>query len=53
MNATRTHRRTPYALRYPGAADRSYYLDRLAETALRTASCVGVVTLLLYLLTSF
>lgn len=53
MNASRTHRRAPYARRYPNAADRSYYLDRLADTALRTASCVGLVTLLLYLLTTF
>ena len=58
MNATRRSayhpygpRRTVTASRYPNAANRRYFWDRLADSALCVASGVGIVTVLFFLLT--
>lgn len=62
MNATRTNtaristrssRRNLTANRYPNAASKSYFLEKLADTALCSASCVGIVTILFFLATMF
>ena len=54
MNASRTYRRRNVtAKRYPNAADTSYFVNKLADAALSTASCVGLVTAILYLLPAF
>ena len=36
---------------YPNAADRSYYLEKLVDSILSAAICVGVVTILFFLIT--
>ena len=52
MNASRTYRRRNVtAKRYPNDADRSYFLNKLADTALCSASCFGLVVVLFFLLT--
>lgn len=52
MNASRTYRRRHVtAHRYPNAADRSYYVNRLTDTVLCTASCAGLVAVLFFLIT--
>ena len=51
MNASRIHRRNTSARRYPNAADRSYYLNKLADTVLCSASCAGLVAVLFFLIT--
>lgn len=43
----------PRAARYPNAADRHYFLDRLASTVLSAAICLGVVTIGFFLITMF
>ena len=43
--------RTVTAKRYPNAADRSYFLNRLADGVLCAASCMGIVTAFFFLLT--
>ena len=61
MNATRTNnrvntrsnRRNMTANRYPNAASKEYFLEKLADTALCSASCVGIVTILFFLVTMF
>lgn len=54
MNASRTNRRrATYARRYPNAADSRYFLNKLADTALCSASCAGLVVVLFFLLTAF
>ena len=37
---------------YPNAADRRYFLDKAADSILSAAICVGVVTILFFLVTS-
>lgn len=52
MNASRTyHRRNMTAKRYPNAADSSYFLGKLTDTLLCSASCAGVVAVLFFLMT--
>lgn len=53
MNAAHTTnpRRRACAKRYPNAADRSYFVNRLADSILCAASSVGVVTILFFLIT--
>ena len=54
MNASRTHRRrNAYARPYPNAADLSYFLNKLVNAAMWSASCVGLVTILFFMLTMF
>lgn len=51
MNAVHTSRiQTRRA--YPNAADRRYFLDKLATSILSAAICVGVVTILFFLITA-
>ena len=45
---TRPRRR---AARFPNAAERSYYIERLTDAALGAAICVGLVVMLFYLAT--
>jgi len=49
MNAVTT--RTNSAPAYPNAADRQYFLDKLTDSILSAAICVGVVTILFFLIT--
>lgn len=52
MNASNTaRRRNVTAHRYPNAAESRYFWDRLADTVLCSASCVGVVVTLFFLFT--
>ena len=58
MNATRTRtirnsssRRNLTANRYPNAASKAYFLEKAANTALCSASCVGIITSLFFLAT--
>ena len=58
MNATRQTSYRPYgprrtitASRYPNAAGTRYFLERLADISLCVASCVGIITVLAFLLT--
>lgn len=52
MNASRTYRRRNVtANRYPNAADRSYFLGKLTDTLLCSASCAGLVAVLFFLIT--
>ena len=44
-------RRNVTASPYPNAANKQYHLDRLADWALCTASCAGIVTVLFFLFT--
>lgn len=46
-----TSSRTRTATAYPNAADRQYFLDKLADSILSAAICVGVVTILFFLIT--
>ena len=39
------------ARHYPNAADRHYFLDKIADTILTAAICVGVVTIAFFLIT--
>ena len=39
------------AHRYPNAADRNYYLDRLSDIILTAATACGAVTIIAYLFT--
>lgn len=55
MKRTR-RRRYPYtrAIRryaYPNAADRSYFQEKLLDGLTAVASCVGIVTILFFLIT--
>lgn len=36
--------------RYPNAADRRYYLGKLLDAALATATCIGALITLVFLL---
>lgn len=50
MNAVRTsslRARKPY----PNAADRSYFLEKTVDSILTAAICVGVVSILFFLIT--
>ena len=49
MNAVHTYRPVPKA--YPNAADRSYFMNKLADTFLSAAICVGIVTIIFFLIT--
>lgn len=52
MNAIHAQSRRAVTVRaYPNAADRRYFLDRLADGILSAAICVGVVTVLFFLIT--
>lgn len=52
MNAYKTNnRRNMTAKPYPNAADTSYFLNKFTDGLLCSASCVGVVTILFFLLT--
>lgn len=53
MNASRTHRRNMTANRYPNAANKTYYVEKLVDTVLCSASCVGIVAILFFLATAF
>ena len=50
MNAVRTTANRNRKV-YPNAADRQYYLNKLTESVLSAAICVGVVTILFFLVT--
>lgn len=50
MHAVTTSRPTT-ARSYPNAADRQYFLDKLTDGILSAAICVGVVTILFFLIT--
>lgn len=50
MNAVQTSR-PRNARSYPNAADRRYFLEKAADSILAAAICVGVVTVLFFLLT--
>lgn len=50
MQALNTNR-TRTAPAYPNAADRRYFLDKLTDGILSAAICVGVITILLFLIT--
>lgn len=41
------------AKHYPNAADRRYFLDKLTDTILSAAICIGVMTILFFLITMF
>lgn len=45
------YRRPVKTSRYPNGAESRYYRDRLADTALCTASGIGVATILFFLIT--
>lgn len=46
------HNTRPQTARhYPNAADRHYYLDKITDTILSAAICVGVVTIAFFLIT--
>ena len=52
MSATRTYRtRHARAPRYPNAAEKSYYIEKLTDTLLGSAICVGLVVVLFFLAT--
>lgn len=52
MNAAYTNnRRAVTAKRYPNEADRSYFLNRLAENFLYAASSGGILAILYFLFT--
>ena len=52
MSATRTYRtRHTRAHRYPNAAEKSYYIEKLTDTLLGSAICVGLVVILFFLAT--
>lgn len=52
MNASRTYRtRHVRASRYPNAAEKSYYIEKLTDKLLCSASCVGLVVILFFLAT--
>ncbi len=52
MNAAKSYnRRRAYARRYPNAADSRYFLNQLADRILCTASAMGFLTMLYFLLT--
>lgn len=48
-----TTSRTRHAANYPNAADRHYFLEKLTDGILSAAICVGVVTILFFLITMF
>lgn len=50
MNAVQTSR-PRNAKPYPNAADRHYFLQKVTDSILSAAICVGVVTILFFLLT--
>ena len=52
MNAVTTTR-TKIHPSFPNAADRNYFLDKLADAALSAAICIGVVSILFFLITMF
>lgn len=41
------------AAAYPNAADRQYFLDKITDAILAASICVGVVTILFFLITMF
>ena len=47
--ATRNAKRTAPA--YPNAADHRYFLEKLVDGLLSAAICVGVVTIMFFLIT--
>lgn len=51
MNAYQTKRRRAMAKRFPNAADKSYFLGKLADNLLICASCIGIITVVFFLLT--
>lgn len=52
MNATRTYRpRRAQAKRYPNAASRSYYIERMTDRLLCCASWIGIAAAILFLAT--
>ena len=52
MNAVHTNsRRHTAAQSYPNAANRRYFLDRFADGLLSAAICIGIVTILFFLIT--
>lgn len=52
MNASRTYRtRHVRASHYPNAASKSYYIEKLTDTLLGSAICVGLVVVLFFLAT--
>lgn len=53
INASRNHRRNMTANRYPNAASKTYYVEKLVDTALCSASFVGVIAVIFFLATSF
>ena len=46
---TRTRHQT--ARPYPNAADHSYYVEKFVDSLLSAAICVGVITVLFFLIT--
>ena len=44
-SSSRTHKA------YPNAANHRYYLDKLADSILSAAICIGVVTIVFFLIT--
>lgn len=55
MNATRTYRsarsRNVRACRYPNAAARSYYIDRLTDRLLCASAWIGIVVTVFFIAT--
>lgn len=52
MNASRTYRpRRAQAKRYPNAASRSYYIEKLTDRLLCCACWIGIVVAILFLAT--
>lgn len=49
--ARRGHRRNAHACRYPNAASSRYFADRLADAILCAASCIGIVTVVFFIIT--
>ena len=46
-----TRNRTRTAPAYPNAADRQYYVEKLVDSILSAAICVGIITILFFLIT--
>lgn len=52
MNAVHTTK--PQAAKsYPNAAERGYFLEKFTDSMLCAAICVGVITILFFLVTMF
>lgn len=41
------------SISYPNAADRRYHLEKVTDSILSAAICIGIVTVLFFLITMF